>query len=285
MSSSGFFFVYMETKIAIQGIKGSFHHQVAQNYFPSNIVLDECMSFPDLVKSLKNNKVQNGVMALENSIAGSIIPNYALIDQHDLYIIGEYYLDIHMNLMVLEGQKIQDITEVHSHPIALLQCAVFFSQFPHIKLVESVDTAETAQRIKQQQLKGIGAIAGPIAAKMYGLEIIAAGIHTIKSNKTRFVILKNESKEFPKERVNKASVKFELEDVPGSLSAVLNVMNTCKLNLTKIQSLPIIETPFQYSFFVDVVFEKYESYKKAKEILEIMTTHFKVLGEYSKGEQ
>ncbi|MBC5835923.1 prephenate dehydratase [Flavobacterium sp. F372] len=275
----------METKIAIQGIKGSFHHQVALNYFQSNIELEECLSFPDLVKSLKKNQVHKGIMALENSIAGSIIPNYALIDQNNLHIIGECYLDIHMNLMVLKGQKIEDITEVHSHPIALLQCAVFFSQYPHIKLVESVDTAETAQRIQEQQLKGIGAVAAPIAAEMYGLEIIAAGIHTIKSNKTRFVILKNENKEFPKEKINKASIKFELEDFPGALAAVLNIMNTCQLNLTKIQSLPIIETPFQYSFFVDVIFEKYEYYEKAKEILELMTTHFKVLGEYRKGEQ
>jgi prephenate dehydratase len=275
----------METKIAIQGIKGSFHHQVAQNYFQSNIELEECLSFPDLVTSLKKNKVHKGIMALENSIAGSIIPNYALIDQNNLHIIGEYYLDIHMNLMVLKGQKIEDIIEVHSHPIALLQCAVFFSQYPHIKLVESVDTAETAQRIQEQQLKGIGAVAAPIAAEMYGLEIIAAGIHTIKSNKTRFVILKNESNELPKEKINKASIKFELEDLQGGLATVLNALNVCQLNLTKIQSLPIIETPFQYSFFVDVVFEKYKYYEKAKEILELMTTQFKVLGEYRKGEQ
>ena len=158
----------METKIAIQGIKGSFHHQVAQNYFSTSLVLDECMSFPDLVRSLKSGNSNKGVMALENSIAGSIIPNYALIDQNDLHIIGEYYLDIHMNLMVLSGQSIEDICEVHSHPIALLQCAVFFEQYPHIKLVESVDTAETAQRIQQQQLLGIGAIAAPIAAEFLG---------------------------------------------------------------------------------------------------------------------
>jgi len=275
----------METKIAIQGIKGSFHHQVALNYFQSNIELEECLTFTDLVKSMKKNQVNKGIMALENSIAGSIIPNYVLIDQNNLHIIGEYYLDIHMNLMVLKGQKIEDISEVHSHPIALLQCAVFFSQYPHIKLVESVDTAETAQRIQEQQLKGIGAVAAPIASEMYGLEIIAAGIHTIKSNKTRFVILKNESKELPKEKINKASIKFELEDFSGALAAVLNVMNSYQLNLTKIQSLPIIESPFQYSFFVDVIFDKYEYYEKAKEILETMTTHFKVLGEYSKGEQ
>ncbi len=281
----GFFFDPMETKIAIQGIKGSFHHQVAQQYFERVDSLDECMSFDDLVKSLVDKRSQKGVMALENSIAGSIIPNYALIDRHDLHIIGEHYLDIHMNLMVLKGQKIEDIKEVHSHPIALLQCAVYFSQYPHIKLVESGDTAETARRIQEQQLKGIGAVAAPIAAELYDLEILAAGIHTVQSNKTRFVIVKTTNKEWPKETINKASVKFELDDTPGSLATVLNVMNNCKLNLTKIQSMPIIDRPFQYSFFVDVIFEKYKHYEKAKNILALMTTHFKVLGEYQKGKQ
>lgn len=275
----------METKIAIQGIKGSFHHQVAQQYFEQVDDLDECMSFDDLVKSLVDNRSQKGVMALENSIAGSIIPNYALIDRNNLHIIGEHYLDIHMNLMVLKGQKIEDIKEVHSHPIALLQCAVFFSQYPHIKLVESGDTAETARRIQEQQLKGIGAVAAPIAADLYDLEILAAGIHTVQSNKTRFVIVKTTNKEWPKETINKASIKFELDDTPGSLATVLNVMNNCKLNLTKIQSMPIIDRPFQYSFFVDVIFEKYKHYEKAKNILALMTTHFKVLGEYKRGEQ
>lgn len=275
----------MEEKIAIQGIKGSFHHQVAQEYFGALNHLDECMSFDALVKSLVTNQTHKGVMALENSIAGSIIPNYALIDRNNLHIIGEHYLDIHMNLMVLKGQKIEDIYEVHSHPIALLQCAVFFSQYPHIKLVESGDTAETARRIQEQQLKGIGAVAAPIAAALYDLEILAAGIHTIQSNKTRFVIVKTTNKEWPKEAINKASIKFELDDTPGSLATVLNVMNNCKLNLTKIQSMPIIERPFQYSFFVDVIFDKYKHYEKAKNILALMTTHFKVLGEYKKGEQ
>ncbi|MFZ4671748.1 MAG: prephenate dehydratase [Flavobacterium sp.] len=273
----------MEIKIAIQGIKGSFHHQVAQEYFQQEHDLDECMSFDDLVKSLVKNQAQKGVMALENSIAGSIVPNYALIDNNNLQIIGEHYLDIHMNLMALRGQRIEEIKEVHSHPIALLQCAVFFSQYPHIKLVESGDTAETARRIQEEKLKGIGAVAAPIAAKLYDLDILAAGIHTVQSNKTRFVIVKTENKELPKEEINKASIKFELDDTPGSLATILNVMNNSKLNLTKIQSMPIIETPFQYSFFVDVVFEKYKHYEKAKKILELMTTHFKVLGEYKNG--
>ena len=273
----------MEIKIAIQGIKGSFHHQVAEEYFHQEFDLDECMSFDDLVKSLVENKAQKGVMALENSIAGSIVPNYALIDRNNLQIIGEHYLDIHMNLMALRGQRIEEIKEVHSHPIALLQCAVFFSQYPHIKLVESGDTAETARRIQEEKLKGIGAVAAPIAAKLYDLDILAAGIHTVQSNKTRFVIVKTENKELIKEEINKASIKFELDDTPGSLATILNVMNNSKLNLTKIQSMPIIETPFQYSFFVDIVFDKYKHYEKAKKILELMTTHFKVLGEYKNG--
>jgi len=275
----------METKIAIQGIKGSFHHQVAQEYFEQKYDLDECMSFEELVKSLTENKTQKAVMALENSIAGSIIPNYALIDRNNLHIIGEHYLNIHMNLMVLKSQTIEDIKEVHSHPIALLQCAVFFSQFPHIKLVESGDTAETARRIQEQKLTGIGAVAAPIAAELYDLEILASGIHTVQSNKTRFVIVKTTNKELPKEEINKASIKFELDDTPGSLATILNVMNNCKLNLTKIQSMPIIEQPFKYSFFVDVIFEKYKHYEKAKNILALMTTHFKVLGEYKRGKQ
>ena len=273
----------MKTKIAIQGIKGSFHHQVAQEYFKQEYDLDECMSFTSLVKSLIENKSQKGVMALENSIAGSIIPNYALIDRNNLHIIGEHYLDIHMNLMALKGQKLDDISEVHSHPMALLQCADFFLQYPNIKLVESGDTAESARRIYDQKIKGVAAIASPIAAKLYDLEILSEGIHTIQSNKTRFVIVKTQNKELPKEEINKASIKFELDDTPGSLATILNVMNNSKLNLTKIQSMPIIETPFQYSFFVDVIFEKYKHYEKAKKILELMTTHFKVLGEYKNG--
>lgn len=275
----------MDIKIAIQGIQGSFHHQVAHRYFGDVISLDECSSFREVVNSLKSNQSDKAVMAIENSIAGAILPNYALIDSNDLHIIGEYFLDIHMNLMALSGQKIEDIKEVHSHPIALLQCANFFGQYPHIKLVESSDTAITAKRIQEKQLKGIGALAGPVASEIYNLEIIADGIHTVKSNKTRFVVLKASNKEIPKELINKASIKFELDDTPGSLATVLNVMTNCKLNLTKIQSLPIIETPFTYAFFVDVVFEKYKHFEKAKKVMEIMTTHFKVLGEYERSKQ
>jgi len=270
----------MRTKIAIQGITGSFHHQVAQDYYYQNIEVDECMSFEELVSSLLSGKSDQAVMAIENSIAGPIIPNYALIDKHNLHIIGEHYLSIHQNLMALKGQKIEDIQEVHSHPMALLQCMEFLKKYPNIKLVEDKDTAETARRIQEKQLKGIAAIASKTASEMYDLEILAPEIQTIKNNMTRFVIINRENHFVPESEINRASIKFELDHKRGSLAAVLNVMSDCKLNLTKIQSLPKIETPWKYSFFVDVTFEKYEDFAKAKSLLEIMAEYFKILGEY-----
>lgn len=271
----------MEAKIAIQGIIGSFHHQVAQEYYGQQVVVDECMSFEELVDSLLSGKSTQAVMAIENSIAGPIIPNYALIDKNKLHIIGEHYLSIHQNLMALRGQKIEDITEVYSHPMALLQCMDFLKKYPHIKLVEDKDTAETARRIQEKQLTGIAAIASKTAAEMYDLEILAPEIQTIKNNMTRFVIIQKEDSFVSEEEINRASLKFELDHKRGSLAAVLNVMSDCKMNLTKIQSLPKIETPWKYSFFVDVTFEKYEDYAKAKSLLEIMAEYFKVLGEYT----
>jgi prephenate dehydratase len=270
----------MTTKIAIQGIKGSFHHQVVNEYFSENVAIDECLSFEELIDSLLSGKSDQAVMAIENSIAGPIIPNYALIDKNNLHIIGEHYLSIHQNLMALKGQKIEDIKEVHSHPMAILQCMDFLKQYPNIKLVEDKDTAETARRIQEKQLTGIAAIASKTASEMYDLEIIAPEIQTIKNNMTRFVIIKKQNSFLPENEINRASIKFELDHKRGSLAAVLNVMSDCKLNLTKIQSLPKIETPWKYSFFVDVTFEKYEDFAKAKTLLNIMAEYFKVLGEY-----
>lgn len=270
----------MTTKIAIQGIKGSFHHQVVKEYFFENVEIDECLSFEELIDSLIAGKSDQAVMAIENSIAGPIIPNYALIDKNNLHIIGEHYLNIQQNLMALKGQRIEDIKEVHSHPMALLQCMDFLKQYPNIKLVEDKDTAETARRIQEKQLTGIAAIASETAAEMYDLDIIASSIQTIKNNMTRFVIIKKQNSFLPESEINRASVKFELDHKRGSLAAVLNVMSDCKLNLTKIQSLPKIETPWKYSFFVDVTFEKYEDFAKAKALLNIMAEYFKVLGEY-----
>ena len=270
----------MNKPIAIQGIKGSFHHEVVQHYFNSNAEVVECMSFDSAVDSLLHEDTDTIVMALENSIAGSIIPNYALIDNHHLTIVGEYYLDIQHNLMALPEQSIEDIVEVHSHPMALLQCKVFFKDFPHIKLVEAKDTADVAKQIIEQDIKGIAAIASKNAAELYGLNMLAESIQTIKHNETRFVIVKRENHEIEREGLNKASLKFELDHKRGSLATILNVMSDCKLSLTKIQSLPKIETPWKYAFFVDVTFEDYKDYEKASSIMQLMAENFKVLGEY-----
>ena len=270
----------MSLKIAIQGVKGSNHHQVALDYFGEDIDLVECLSFDSLVDQLLNKTADKAVMAIENSIAGSIIPNYALVFKNNLHIIGEYYLNIHHNLIVYKGQGLENIEEVHSHPMALLQCKEFLKSYPKIKLVEAADTAETAERIQKYQLKRIAAIAPKAAADLYGLDIIASEIQTISNNSTRFIIIKTQNKELPKEEINKASLRFITDHKRGSLAAVLNVMSDCKLNLTKIQSLPVIETPWKYAFFVDVTFTTYEDFSKAKALLSIMAEEFKVLGEY-----
>jgi prephenate dehydratase len=270
----------MIKSVAIQGIKGSFHHIVSQEYFDDTIDVLECLTFDRVVSSLIDKETDAVIMALENSIAGSIIPNYALIDDSNLHIVGEHYLDIQHNLMALPGQSLEDIKEVYSHPMALLQCKAFFKKYPQIKLVEDKDTAEVAQRISFNKTKGIAAIASTLAAEIFKLEIIAPSIQTIAHNETRFVIVKRENHEIPEKEINKASLKFELDHKRGSLATILNVMSDCKLNLTKIQSLPKIDTPWKYSFFVDVTFDAYSDYKKAKAIMSIMAQEFKVLGEY-----
>ncbi|MCL8009047.1 prephenate dehydratase [Gelidibacter japonicus] len=270
----------MIKSVAIQGIKGSFHHIVALQYFDNPLNIDECMTFDGAVQSVLSNKTDAVIMAIENSIAGSIIPNYALIDDNKLHIIGEHYLDIQHHLMALPGQSIEDIHEVYSHPMALLQCKQFFKNYPHIKLVEDKDTAEVAQRIRQKQLKNVGAIASQLASELFELEIVAESIQTIKQNETRFVVAVTNNSEAQEVQINKASLKFDVDHKRGSLASVLNVMSDCRMNLTKIQSLPIIETPWKYAFFVDITFEAYQDYQKAKSIMEIMAQNFKVLGEY-----
>lgn len=253
---------------------------VAEAYFGTEIELVPCLSFHALVDCLLEGKADKAVMAIENSIAGSIIPNYALIFENNLHIIGEYYLSVHHHLMALPGQTLDTIAEVHSHPMALLQCREFLKTRPNIKMVEDVDTAETARRIQEKQLHSIAAIAPSRAAELYGLDVLASEIQTIKSNSTRFIILKTQNKELPPEAINKASIRFLTDHKRGSLATVLNVMSDCNLNLTKIQSLPVIETPWKYSFFVDITFDRYEHFVKAKSLLQIMTEDFRVLGEY-----
>jgi len=266
--------------VAIQGIKGSFHHIVSEQFFDKPVHVIECLTFDQVVDSLINEACDAAIMALENSIAGSLIPNYALIDKYGLHIVGEHYLDIQHNLMALPNQSIHDIKEVYSHPMALLQCKDFFKQYPHIKLVEDKDTAEVADRIKKNNLEGIGAIASVKAAEIFELNILAHSIQTIKHNETRFAIVKRTNSEVSENDINKVSLKFEADHKRGSLATILNVMSDCKLNLTKIQSLPIVETPWKYAFFVDVTFDTYADFKKAKSIIDIMAQGFKILGEY-----
>ncbi len=270
----------MNKKIGIQGIKGSFHHLVAMDYYHKQVEVVEYMSFHELVQKLAAKESDEAVMAIENSIAGSILPNYALIDEYNLSVIGEHYTPVNMNLMALEGQNIEDIKKVFSHPMALLQCKEFFKKHPHIKLIEDVDTAEAAKRISEQQLKKVAAVASPAAAEMYDLKILAREIHTIKSNATRFLVLGTKQKEPNGEKLDKASIKFDLKSERGSLVSLLNILRDCYLDMTKIQSLPVIDEPWKYSFFVDVIFERFEDFQKAIDVLKLMTEDLKILGIY-----
>ena len=266
--------------IGIQGIKGSYHHIVANEYYGNKIDIDEFLTFEMMSSQLAEGKSDASIMAIENSIAGSIIPNYALIDEYNLSIVGECYLKISHNLLALENQSIDDIKEVHSHPMALLQCRDFFKKYPKIKLVEDKDTAFSAKEIYINKVKGRAAIASTLASDLYSLDILAKNIQTIKNNETRFVILERSTLN-SKSKFNKASIKFELDHKRGSLATILNVMSDCKMNLTKIQSIPKIETPWRYSFFVDITFDSVDDYFKVKSIIEIMAKDFKVLGEYN----
>ena len=272
----------MTQKIAIQGINGSFHEQVVREYFEFTPDLMECMTFDALARAVAQGDCDQAVMAIENSIAGPILPNYALLDQYGLMITGEHFLSIEHNLMALPGQKIEDIQEVHSHPMALLQCKKFFLNYPHIKLVESYDTAEEALNISKNKTKAKGAIAGKRAAEIYGLEVLSSSIQTIKNNVTRFVIVQKEAID-QQNKITKAAWKFVLDHKRGSLASALKIVSDCNLNLTKIQSLPVIETPGKYAFFVDVTFSDTKYYYKAKSLMEIIATAFKVLGEYTSG--
>tara|TARA_B100000963_G_scaffold148267_1_gene129085 strand:+ start:58052 stop:58879 length:828 start_codon:yes stop_codon:yes gene_type:complete len=267
--------------IAIQGIIGSFHHEVGLNCYGNDSEFVECSSFDEVVEKIIKKKVSRGIMAIENSIVGSIIPNYALIDNYKLNIVREYFLNINHNLLAIKGCEISDLSEVHSHPMAILQCKKFFKKHKNIKLIESDDTAETAKIIAEKQISNIGAIASNSAARLYGLNILSKSIQTIKNNVTRFVIVENHDTKKNK-YFDKASLKFILNHQRGSLAHILKTMSDSKLNLTKIQSLPVIEKPGKYSFFVDVTFEDVENYNEACFKLLKSAQEFKILGEYKK---
>lgn len=272
--------------IAIQGIKGSFHHIVAKNYFGSQISLTECPSFDEMPQILNDNRADAAVMAIENTLAGSILSNYALINEFDLKIQGEVHLPIQHNLLGLDGQSLSDIKEVWSHPMAILQCRKFFRNYPQIKLVEETDTAEVAKRIKDKKLMGIAAIASKMAAEIYNLNIIEGKIQTRKQNYTRFFILKkdNGSIHAPK-IINKASLRFITHHQTGSLSEVLRIFADFNMNLSKIQSLPIIDNPWNYAFFADVIFDDYEQFQNALKRVRSKVSQLKILGEYQQSKR
>jgi prephenate dehydratase len=272
-------------RIAIQGGYGAFHEIAAYKYFEDiNIEIVPRNTFKDLFKALKEGHVDFGITAIENSIAGSILPNYSLLLESNMTVIGEIYLRIRQNLVALPGQKLEDIREVHSHPMAILQCQGFFDDYPDIKLIDSIDTALSAKKIASQKLMGIAAIASDLAAENYGLEIIAEGIETNKMNYTRFLILEDKNGgEFRDPNVNKASLTFALAHKIGSLSKILSLFSYHDINLSKIQSMPIIGRDWEYQFYVDVEFSDYDMYRKSLKTIEPFTSSFCILGEYHKG--
>ncbi len=266
-------------KVAIQGIKGSYHHQVAQSLYGS-VSLLECYSFDKLVIAVDTGEVDKGIMAIGNSIAGTLLPNYSLLQQHKLYITREVYLNIEHQLMALPGQCIEELKEVHSHPMALRQCQTFFTKYPRIKLVETDDTAAAAQRIFNSSSQQIGAIASREAAHLYGLELLATGIQQTVNNTTRFVVI--EKKPIVGVEVNKATINFISKHEKGSLAAILTMLASHNINLSKIQSIPIVEKPFLFSFVVDLEFENLKFFLAAKEKLRPLVNQLEVMGVYKK---
>ncbi len=275
----------MSTKIAIQGIESSFHHQAVKKLFPDeDITLISCDSFEKVTNSVNNATAEYGVIAIENTIVGSILPNYGLIDLGDFEILAETILNIQMYVMALESESIHDIKEIHSHPVALLQCRDYLQRFPpQFKVIEGKDTASEAKKIKDQNLTGVATIAGKQVAEKFGLKILDSNIQDVKENQTRFVLLGKKVMQADTQ-ANKASFKFVLEHNVGSLGNVLSLLTTFHINLTKIQSLPIVGKPWQYSFFVDVVFEDETFFLEVIEMLKKTVKELKILGVYSQDE-
>ena len=240
-------------------------------------------TFRDIVSYLKDRKSDFGIMAIENSLAGSIIPNYNLLINTSMHIIGEIYLRIKQNLVAMPGVQMEQLKEVYSHPMAILQCQDYFDAHPEIRLIESIDTALSAKEIAEQRLMDTGAISSKLAADKYGLNILAESIETNKKNYTRFLILSENGTKIPPEEVNKASVYFTVAHKFGSLSKILSILSYYEINLAKIQSMPIPGKDWEYFFYVDVEINDYEMYKKSLEAISPFTPSLGILGEYKKG--
>jgi len=273
-----------EYRIAIQGGFGAFHEIAARSYFGSNNVkIIPRNTFKDLFKSLKMRQADYGITAIENSVAGSILPNYTLLKESGKKIVGEIYLRIKQNLVALPGERLNTIREVYSHPMAILQCQKFFDDYPHIKLIESLDTALSAKEISENKWKGKGAIASNLAAQKYNLEILAGQIETNKLNYTRFLILSDNGELKKNSENNKSSVYFSLSHKIGSLSKILSILSYYNLNLTKIQSMPIVGEEWAYHFYIDMIYEDQDLYKQGLDAIRPFTEELGILGEYKKG--
>lgn len=271
-------------RIVIQGVEGCFHHLAANAYYGEDVEIIPAENFAKLVALTQDESVcDGGIMAIENSIAGSILQNYGLLQDSGLVIEGEIFLRIKQNLMVLPGQKIEDLKEVHSHPMAINQCRAFFRDYPQIKMVEMEDTALSAKNVRDNNLMGVGAIAGDYPAELYQLEIIAEQIESIKNNQTRFFLLKRQKDVGPHGGYNKASLYFSTSHEPGSLSYILDCFSKEGINLSKIQSLPIPGVNWEYFFHVDLEFEGPRQFKNALGKISDYTKGLKILGTYNKG--
>lgn len=269
-------------RVAIQGYEGSFHHIVAERYFGEDITIVPCATFREVARQVETGESTYGVMAIENSIAGSILPNLGILHNSSLQVVGEYYLHIRQNLMALPGVLLEDIHEVHSHPMALLQCVDYLDQHKW-KLVETEDTALSAKNIAQKKNHHAAAIAGYLAARLFGLEILAPDIHTIKNNCTRFLIIRPDHQVID-EQANKASLCFKTDHEHGSLLRVLREMEDSSINMTKLQSSPIPSVPWHYMFHVDMEFDSMDDYNRVIERMRRACLELHVYGVYKKGE-
>jgi len=271
------------TRISIQGYQGSFHQVAAQLFFGKEVQVIPCDTFKEVVRIASNKKEsEGGVMAIENSIAGSILANYNLLQKSNLRIIGEIYLQIKQNLLVNPGVNLEDIREVHSHTMALQQCYDFLDKHKW-KLVETEDTALSAKHVHQHKSKHIAAIASRLAAELYELDVIAPNIHTLKNNYTRFLYLQREENVKPVDNANKASVNFHTDHSRGSLAKVLTEIANGGINLSKLQSFPIPGSDFKYSFHADMEFDSTEQFNHVIENIKPLTEEIKVYGIYKKG--
>ena len=271
-------------KVCIQGYPGAFHEMAARCAFENvDFEVVPANTFEELISRVMSREIEMGIMAIENTLGGSLMYNYNLINESHLTIVGEVYLRIKQNLMVLPGQKIEQIREVRSHPMALAQCRAFFRKYPQIKLVETIDTALSAKEIKEEQLFGVAGVASTLAAEKYDLEIIQESIETNKKNHTRFLLLRPADEVGMNLNANKVSLCFSANHEVGSLHNILAVLAAYGLNLTKIQSRPINGRPWEYLFFVDFVVNGSVGWKQAVEAIRPIVRYLKVLGAYPTG--